>query len=432
MPRNITRGLSISIGLLLIAAPLLFSRTLAETITLGIGNIESGQGVQLVTSCDSSIFAQPIPISIDGVYYLDGIEFSGIDISSCDNREFKIRAYTSPNVNASPQNFTSGISEVSVRLYGGLFYSETNHVRLSSGDSKGWFLVQFDQTPTLTSANLKKITLTSERAGSISNCNVTPDDSATVGLTFTFTSVGACLFTSSHTKNGATLEVVGGGGGGGGGSVVESGFSGVGGGGGGGGGGEVLSRSVNLIANSKYLIIVGKGGSGGLGGSSPNETTGSAGKDGHSSAAFGSRAIGGKPGLGASSNLDSNGLVTTTCTGSSTIGTGGIGGDSGGNNSGGNKSCSHSGGGGGGGSGGFGSSPSSIVGAAGGAGLFGLLGTYSLGGAGGSGGDESTPSNSSSASNAGNGGAGGTGAKNGTAGNGGAGASGVVVLRYMP
>jgi len=429
---NLRRGLGISLGLLLIAAPLLLSKTLAGTITLGVGNIESGQGVQLVTNCDSAVFAQPIPRSIDGVYYLDGIEFSGIDTSSCDNREFKVRAYTNPNIDSNPQDFSSGLNEIVVRLYGGLFYTVTNNINLQSGDSKGWFSVQFEGTPTLSSANLKKITLTTERAGPIGECTVTPDDSATFGLTYTFSSIGACLFTSSHTKNGATLEILGGGGGGGGGSAVYNNFDGMGGGGGGGGGGALETRTINLTANAKYLIIVGRGGAGGSGGSATGSLLGLPGKDGHSSAAFGYRALGGKAGFGASSNLDSNGLVTNSCTGSTTNGTGGIGGNSGSENAGGNKNCAYPGGGGGGGAGGGGAAPSSNLGANGGVGISGILGIYGSGGAGGNGGDSSSTSNSSNAINTGSGGDGGTGTKNGNAGNGGAGANGVVVLRYTP
>ena len=425
------RPLSLLLGLALLATSFLVSRTLAGTITLGAENVEFGQGILLVTNCDSTIYAQPIPKSIDGVYYLDGIEFSGIDTADCDNREFRIRVFGT----SSPLSFTPSISEISVRLFGGFFYATTQGVRLTSGDGKGWFSVQIEGNSTLLSSNLKKITLVSERAGKFDDCNVTPSNSSGE-LTYTFATIGACIFTSPHSKSGAEVVVVGGGGGGGGGSAVPSDFDGQGGGGGGGGGGEVITGTINLNVGAKYLIVVGAGGVGGSGGNASSNLNGSAGNGGHSSAAFGFRARPGQGGLGAGSNLDSEGSVVSSCTGSTTNGTGGIGGDSGNNNLGGNKDCANSGGGGGAGSGvlpgGSGLSPNSNAGASGGNGRSTFAGTFGAGGDGGNGGLTSSPANSSASATKGNGGIGGVGAKGGTAGSGGSGAPGQVLLRYTP
>jgi len=251
------KPLSILIGIALIVSAPLFSSTLAGTITLGVENAEFGQGVLLVTNCDSTIFAQPIPQSVGGTYYLSGIEFSQIDTSSCDNREFRIKVFNS----SSGVDFASGISEIKVRLFGGFFYALTDGIRLISGDTKGWFSVFIDNSPTLTSANLRRITLESEQAGEFSSCDVSPTISGGI-WTYSFSSVGACIFRPEHSKTGANVAVVGGGGGGGGGSAVSTFFSGEGGGGGGGGGGEVLATTTNLIANAKYLVVVGAGGTG--------------------------------------------------------------------------------------------------------------------------------------------------------------------------
>lgn len=424
------RPLSLLIGIALVISAPLFSSTLAGTITLGVENAEFGQGVLLVTNCDPNIYAQPIPISVGGTYYLSGIEFSQIDTSSCNNRDFRIKVFNS----STGVEFSPGISEIEVRLFGGFFYSLTDGIRLISGDTKGWFSAFIDNSPTLTSANLRRITLESEKAGEFTDCSVSPTISSGV-WTYTFSNVGACVFTSVHSKNGADIAVVGGGGGGGGGSAVSAGFSGEGGGGGGGGGGEVLTTTTNLVANSKYLIVVGAGGSGGVGGVVSGSWNGSAGKDGYSSAGFGIRARPGYAGLGAGSNLDWDGINNSGCSGSLSDGTGGIGGNSGNNNSGANKSCSFSGGAGGGGSGGIGSAPTSSTGAAGGVGISTLGEVFGTGGAGGNGGSTSNPSNIAFAralSSSGNGGQGGIGSKGGSGSTGGTGQPGVIMLRYTP
>lgn len=420
--RNIPK---LFIGILLILGALFSSRTLAGSITLGIETAEFGQGVLLVTSCDESIRAQPIPISISGNYFLSGIEFSGIDTTSCDNREFSIKVYDS-SVQA---DFASAINEIRVRLYGGFFYTLTDGIRLYSGDEEGWFSIEIEGTPALASGSLKRITLQSAKAGAPTECNITP---SFVGLqkTFTFSTSGACLFTAPDSVTGAAFAVIGGGGGGGGGSAASSGF---GGGGGGGGAGDVLTGTTNLVAGTKYLIVVGDGGAGGLGGSSAGVSTGSAGNNGYSSAAFSKRAQFGHAGLGGGSNLDSDGLNTSGCTGASIDGSGGIGGRAGNTlYQGGSKSCSDSGGASGGGSSASGSSPNSVDGAIGGAGKLGITGTYGVGGNGGNGGNTSAPLSTNAATNFGNGGGGGTGASSGTGATGGKGGSGAVILRYTP
>jgi len=427
----------ILLGVFLLISAATVSRTLAGSITIGAGNVEFGQGVLIVTNCDSTIFAQPIPRSISGSYFLDGIEFSGIDTVSCDNRDFRVKVFN----NSVATNFATNVAEVEVRLYGGFFYSLTPGIRLTSGDSKGWFLITVEGTPTLASGNLRRITLESERADQFEACDVTP---AVVGSerTYVFSTIGACLFTSPHTKNGASYAIVGGGGGGGGGSAVSNAFGGAegaGGGGGGGGGGEVLTGTTNLVANGKYLIVVGAGGTGGAGGSTSGGVgwNGNAGIAGYTSAAFGQRARSGFGGLGGGSNLDAEGINDSGCSGNSSQGTGGIGGVSGNLNAGGLKSCSHAGGAGGGGSSGSGATPTSNSGASGGAGTSGIIATYGTGGSGGNGSTASSPANVSASTTYGNGGTGGTGAKAGAStvgvgSVGGSGAPGVVILRYTP
>lgn len=413
------------LGAFLIFSALVASRTLASSITLGIGSVELGQGVLLVTNCDSTIYAQPTPISVDGTYYLSGIEFSGIDTASCDNREFSIKVYNS----STQVSFANSIDEISVRLFGGFFYSLTSGIRIYSGDGAGWFSVEIEGTPTLTSGNLKRITLQSSRAGAFDDCNVTPalDGSQ---KTFTFTAIGGCIFTAPDSVAGATFAVIGGGGGGGGGSAVASGY---GGGGGGGGGGEVVTGTTNLVAGAKYLIEVGDGGLGGIGGNSASAWNGTAGFNGYSSAAFSTRAQFGFAGRGGGWNEDEDGINNSSCANRWTDGTGGIGGRSG--NPlyiGGAKSCTNSGGAGGGGSSASGNIPNSATGASGGSGKSGITGTYGAGGSGGAGGNTSSPANISSATNFGDGGVGGTGASSGIGSTGGKGAPGAVILRYTP
>jgi len=143
------------------------TRTLAGSINLGTGTVELGQGVLLVTNCDPEIFAQPIPIQVNGEYFLGGIEFSGINITECQNREFIIKAYDE----TSTLNFFSyggiPISSIIVRQAGSGFEAVTTRVGLTSSSGSGansWFSVEFQETPTVTSQSLDSLTLESQKS----------------------------------------------------------------------------------------------------------------------------------------------------------------------------------------------------------------------------------------------------------------------------
>lgn len=264
------RPISIAIGLLIIAASITFSRTLAGSITIGSGNSEFGQGVLLVTNCDSSVFAQPVSANTGspGEYRLSGFTFWGIDVAECEDVDFKVRIYETTTALSFFGTAPSATDEVTVRLIGGNFYPVTQDITVYPGDELGYFSFEINK-PTLevNAFDLKKVTLESANAGQFADCSptVTTDGTDTV---YTFTSAGACSFTAPVTrptsgKAEASVEVTGGKGGGSTGAL-----------------GEVVTNSnVSLMANSTYVVLVGAGGA--------------VGKDGGASLAFGVRAAGG-------------------------------------------------------------------------------------------------------------------------------------------
>jgi hypothetical protein len=414
-----SRTLTFLIGIAFILGGVFFSGTLAQTITLGSGQVEFGQGTLLVTNCDPTVFAQPIPTATGGnpAYLLQGFSFWGINVSDCNNRDFIIRLYG----DSGQVNLSSGISEAKVRLLGSFFYSLTPGMTIYPGDAQGYFALDIDE-PNLDANALKKVTLDSEKAGDFADCAPTY---ASVGndSSVTFSEVGACLFTAPVSRQ-VTVVVTGGGGGGGGGEYFATG---TGGGGGGGGGGQVESTTVTMNAGNKYVILVGTGGSGG----DTSTTRGSDGSRGGISGAFGARAQPGEGGQGAGSSTGEDG--TTKCSG---VGTsrGGFGGSSGSARAGGAKSCS-SGGSGGGSAVAAGSTSSSSTGATGGAAANSPISSRSLGagGSGGNGSSGSTTGTPTTPTDYGKGGTGGDGAgSGGGASKGGNGASGLVELRYTP
>ncbi len=415
-----SRSLTILIGIAFIIGGVFFSGTLAQTITLGSGEVEFGQGSLVVTNCDPTVFAQPSPIATGSspAYLLQGFSFWGIDIGDCNNRDFTIRLYG----DSGQINFASGISEAKVRLVGSFFYALTPGTTIYPGDAQGYFALDIDE-PNLDADSLKKVTLDSEKAGDFTACSPTysslGSDSSVV-----FSDIGACTFTAP-TSVGASLVVVTGGGGGGGGGEYRA--SGTGGGGGGGGGGQVESTTVTMTAGSKYVILIGAGGDGG----ETSTTLGSNGSRGGISAAFGIRAQPGEGGQGAGSSTGEDG--TTKCGGVGTS-TGGYGGSSGSGRAGGAKSC-FSGGSGGASSVASGTASSNSVGANGGAGVTSLVSGRSLGagGAGGNGSSGSASGRPAVPDDYGKGGKGGSGAgSGGSAAFGGTGSKGLVELRYTP
>lgn len=414
-----TRLLSLFVGLAFIFGGFFFSGTLAQTITLGSGQVEFGQGSLVVTNCDPTVFAQPIPTATGGspAYLLQGFTFWGINVGDCNNRDFTIRLYG----DSGQVNLADGISEAKVRLVDNFFYSLTSGTTIYPGDAQGYFALDIDD-PNLDANSLKKVTLDSEKAGEFVSCAPTY---STVGSdsSVVFSNVGACIFTAPSSVGTSSVVVAGGGGGGGGGELL---LSGVGGGGGGGGGGQVESATITVVAGAKYVILVGAGGGGG----ETSTTRGGDGARGGISAAFGIRAQPGQGGQGAGTSTGESG--TTKCDGVGPS-TGGFGGNSGSGRLGGAKSCL-AGGSGGASSSAAGNTSTSLSGASGGSPLVSAItgNLLSRGGSGGAGRSGSTPVASGVSSDPGSGGNGGGGAGSGFAASGAAGTQGVVELRYTP
>ena len=138
---------------------LFVSNTLAGSITINSTPSEFGQGRLLITNCDSTIYAQPIATGTGSTpaFLLSGFTFWGIDVESCENREFTLKLYDS----SSEVNILPDVNQVRVSLIGGLFTSNTTGITIVSSSSPGTFTLNID-SPTLDANVLKKVTLDSD------------------------------------------------------------------------------------------------------------------------------------------------------------------------------------------------------------------------------------------------------------------------------
>ena len=110
------KKLKVVIGIGLLAGFMGMGSTLAATITLNGGSaVEFGQGVQMVTACDSAILVTPTSTFVNDTntgqadFRLNTITLSGI-ASTCQTKKIRITAYTNSDTNTVYTQAGSGIS----------------------------------------------------------------------------------------------------------------------------------------------------------------------------------------------------------------------------------------------------------------------------------------------------------------------------------
>jgi len=87
-----TRNLKIALGLAAVILVPTIGSTLAGSIAIGTGTVEFGQGVVTTAACDPEITVTPSSVLTNGLFFLDSVIVSGIDVSACDGKYFTIKA----------------------------------------------------------------------------------------------------------------------------------------------------------------------------------------------------------------------------------------------------------------------------------------------------------------------------------------------------
>ena len=145
------------------------STTLAGNITINAGeSVEFGTGVSLTTTCDDEItLTSNVSFSnqsqSDGDFHLSGFRVSDIDVDSCSNVNFTIRAFESGT--SAPLNLIGSINRIVVSTSdtstsfvitepdSGVTLSDINYYT-----TQGSFTVTFD-SPELESFEIRKFTV---------------------------------------------------------------------------------------------------------------------------------------------------------------------------------------------------------------------------------------------------------------------------------
>ena len=149
------KPLRVLLGIGALAAVTGIGSTLAANITLNGGDgVEFGQGVVTTAACDDGILVTPIStfVNSSSSFVLDSINFSGIDLTDCDNKTFTIKAYN--DTDAGSLYLNSGVDYIEVTLSSSTF---TGSGVTTSGDG---FSLELDNT--LDAGSVYKITVESK------------------------------------------------------------------------------------------------------------------------------------------------------------------------------------------------------------------------------------------------------------------------------
>jgi hypothetical protein len=116
-PSKSRKPLRVLLGIGALAAVTGIGSTLAANITLsGDNQVEFGQGVVTTAACDDSILVTPIStfVNSSSSFVLDSIDFSGIDLTACNDKTFTIKAYDNTNPGSLYLNSTVDYIEVTL------------------------------------------------------------------------------------------------------------------------------------------------------------------------------------------------------------------------------------------------------------------------------------------------------------------------------
>jgi hypothetical protein len=148
--------------------------TLAANISVGTGDTEFGQGIQVTTACDNQITVTPkanfnnsatpsplpTPATDRGAFFLGSIEVSDIDNVACDGKWFTLKSFNSAS--STPLELIDGALSFSVLNTSGT-YSTTQSGFSVATNSATSFTINFT-TPVAMSRDVTRVTLESSNA----------------------------------------------------------------------------------------------------------------------------------------------------------------------------------------------------------------------------------------------------------------------------
>lgn len=206
---------------LIVVGALFLQNTLAANISLGSGNIEFGQGVQIATACSGSTNLTLTPKSTfvnssgAGSYYLNAVTVSNIP-SSCHGVDFNISFYDSSTSTALPI-FATSKTVAAVWNNAGTFEIGAGSKEATITSGSGTFTITFP-APVALASEVSRVTLQSVSHVAYSCvldliCNV-GDTSASGGTIFyksvsAFTETGTICNTDCHYLEYAPLNWMG-------------------------------------------------------------------------------------------------------------------------------------------------------------------------------------------------------------------------------
>lgn len=206
------KKLKVIIGIGVLAGVMGMGSTLAASITLNGGTaVEFGQGVQLVTACDSAITVTPASEFVNSTtagqanFRLKSIAITGID-SGCVGKTIRLTAYTDEDEFAeytlSGSQITSPLGFVNnMLLTGKKFLPATGSTRKMAGCEI--------TLATSDDSNTDPANMTGEGAASIA-CTLNSSLDDTTARTMTTTAAGALLITfqTGSTQNNIAEPVI--------------------------------------------------------------------------------------------------------------------------------------------------------------------------------------------------------------------------------
>lgn len=159
-------GFPIAIASLLLGG-FLISNTLGATININGGDVEFGQGLLNLTTCDQEISVVPTStfrnISGTETYLLTSLRVSGIDSSAnhCSGKDFLLKFYSKDG--NEPQNIIDSTSQIVVRDFGSVFKMDAISGAVLETSNNSTFTLNFDVTHALLNSNeILRITLESK------------------------------------------------------------------------------------------------------------------------------------------------------------------------------------------------------------------------------------------------------------------------------
>jgi alpha-tubulin suppressor-like RCC1 family protein len=160
-----------------IGALLVVGSTFAANINLNSGQrVEFGQGISIVTSCDSQVTLTPrasfVNVSGSGSFYFSSFTLSNVDVVACNGVSFTLKAYgnTSPDpLTLFSTNNSAVINDSSTAF---VVAANQSGLTLSDTSTTGAFTANFT-SPVALASNVYKISIETAGKGNSSFASVT-------------------------------------------------------------------------------------------------------------------------------------------------------------------------------------------------------------------------------------------------------------------